>query len=148
MSLSRDTNLVQPLRTAHHPSPLYPRNPQRLRKDRSKVRRMNTHNHRPGFRRVNQRSKGVEDGREGELFPDGSDADHGGVVEGGEEEEEGRGGGDGGEGGGEEGRDGAAEGEEDVGGARGGGCGFVTVLQAVTRLAVSRGVEGKSMRTL
>lgn len=67
------------------------------------------------FRRVDQRAEGVEDGREAELFPDGGDANHRGVVQRREEEEEGRLCRDLGERGGREGRDGAAEREEDVG---------------------------------
>lgn len=82
---------------------------------------MDADNDRFRFRRVDQRAEGVEDGREAELFPDGGDADHRGVVQGREEEEERGLGGDVGERGGREGRDGAAEREKDVGRA-GRGC--------------------------
>lgn len=89
---------------------------------------MDADDDRLGFRRVDQRAEGVEDGREAELFPDGGDADHGGVVQRGKEEEEGGFGRDLGEGRGGQGRDGATEGEKDVGRAGRRGRRLVTVL--------------------
>jgi hypothetical protein len=94
---------------------------------------MDADNDRFRFRRVDQRAEGVEDGREAELFPDGGDADHGGMVQRREEEEERGLGGDVREGGGREGRDGAAERQEDVGRTgRGRRC-LVAMLQSRER---------------
>lgn len=126
--LSRRADLVEPFCAAHDPRALHARDSERFGKDRTEVARVDADDDRLGFRRVDQRAEGVEDGREAELFPDGGDADHGGVVDRGKEEEEGGLGRDLGEGRGGEGRDGATEGEKDVGRAGRRGRRLVTVL--------------------
>ena len=135
MSESCWTNLIESLGSAHDPRPLDPRHPQCFSKDRSQRPRMHSDNHRLGSRGVDQRSESIEHGRERDRPPHGRDADHGRVVIWCVEEEEGGGLGDEGDGGGGEGGDGAIEGEEDVGGARGRGGGFVAVLSRTISLS-------------
>lgn len=150
----RGADLVEPLGATDDPRPLDASDPQRLCKDGAQVGRVDADDHGLGPGRVDQGPERVEHGRERELLPDWGDADHGGVVQRGEEEHEGRAGRDGREGRGGEGRDGAAEREEDVGRARRRRRGLVAVLcrercqWGVPAVGTRGGAHGPGGRTL
>jgi hypothetical protein len=115
-SLTRDTNLIQPLLSTNHQRPLHTQQLQHLCKRIAQLLSRHAQQHALGRRWIYQRPKDVEDGAEVELSPDGRNVRQGRMIVRGKQEQEWRVRQKGGERGDGE-CESAVEREEEVGGA-------------------------------